>query len=228
MIVIKSSESLYVNLSYSFYSFRESPIKLEANANSKFDTWTYKTKLMENIELFAKDHFPDIKRRKEITLALNVCTEISIEQKIGARIVRRSLENNKNTKLFKFNNQVLKGFAITWYKQTVVHYVDFNKTGTFCFFLLSNNLILIHKLLFFKKGPSGVSLLKKLLSNKNLIVNITDAKLSYKIISQCCNIKSVCKFRDPFVADWLINGQQKNSLNNLVICIHCTFIHVSV
>ncbi|XP_003248103.1 DNA polymerase theta isoform X1 [Acyrthosiphon pisum] len=172
---------------------KESPIKPDANTNSKFDTWAYKTKLMENIDLFARDHFPDIKRRKEISLALNVCTEINIEQKIGARIVRRSLENNKNTKLFKFNNQVLKGFAITWYKQSVVHYVDFNKTG-----------------------PSGVSLLKKLLSNKNLIVNITDAKLNYKIISQCCNIKPVCKFRDPFVADWLINGQPKNSLNNLV------------
>lgn len=99
--------------------------------------------------MFAKDHFPDIKRRKEITLALNVCTEINIEQKIGARIVRRSLENDKNTYLFKYNNQVLKGFAITWYKQTVVHYVDFNKTGTFCFFLLSKNFKLIKELLYF-------------------------------------------------------------------------------
>lgn len=67
---------------------------------------------------------------------------------------------------------------------------------------------------------SGVSLLKKLLSNKNLIVNIPDAKLSYKIISKCCNIDPVCKFRDPFIADWLINGQQKNMLENLVIFIH--------
>jgi len=88
---------------------------------------------MENIDLFARDHFPDIKRRKEITLALNVCKEINTEQKIGARIVRRSLENNKNTNIFKFDDQVLKGFAITWYKQTVVHYVDFNKIGTFIF-----------------------------------------------------------------------------------------------
>ncbi|XP_025201896.1 DNA polymerase theta isoform X2 [Melanaphis sacchari] len=172
---------------------KESPIKSNANANSKFDTLAYKTKLMENIDLFARDHFPDIKRRKEITLALNVSKEINTEHKIGARIVRRSLGNNKNTKLSKFNDQVLNGFAITWYKQTVVHYVDFNKTG-----------------------QSGLSLLKKLLSNKNLTVNITDAKLSYKIISQCCNINPVCKFRDPFVADWLINGQQKNSLDNLI------------
>jgi len=116
-----------------FYSSRESPIKPDANTNSKFDTWAYKTKLTENIDLFARDHFPDIKRRKEISLALNLCTEINIEQKIGARIVRRSLENNKNTKLLKFNNQVLKGFAITWYKQTVVHLVDFNKTGMYFF-----------------------------------------------------------------------------------------------
>ncbi|KAE9543083.1 hypothetical protein AGLY_002994 [Aphis glycines] len=172
---------------------KESPIKPNVNANSKLDTWAYKTKLMENIDLFARDHFPDIKHRKEITLALNVSKEISTEQKIGARIVRRSLENNRSAKLFKFNDQVLNGFAITWYKQTVVHYVDFNKIGL-----------------------SGLSLLKKLLSNKNLTVNITDAKLSYKIISQCCNINPVCKFRDPFVADWLINGQQKNSLDNLV------------
>lgn len=124
--------SIYIFLIISYF-FRESPIKPDANTNSKFDTWAYKTKLMENIDLFARDHFPDIKRRKEISLALNVCTEINIEQKIGARIVRRSLENNKNTKLFKFNNEVLKGFAITWYKQTVVHYVDFNKTGMFLF-----------------------------------------------------------------------------------------------
>lgn len=46
---------------------------------------------------------------------------------------------------------------------------------------------------------------------------MSDAKSNYKIISQCCNINPVCKFRDPFVADWLINGQQKNSLENLVI-----------
>lgn len=75
-------------------------------------------------------------------------------------------------------------------------------------------------LYFFLIGLSGLSLLKKLLSNKNLTVNITDAKLSYKIISQCCNINPVCKFRDPFVADWLINGQQKNSLDNLVIYVY--------
>lgn len=117
-----------------YYFFRESPIKPDANANSKFDTWAYKTKLMENIDLFARDHFRDIKHRKEISLALNACTEMNAEQKIGARIIRRSLENNKNTKLYKFNNQVLKGFAITWYKQTVVHYVDFNKTGMFFFY----------------------------------------------------------------------------------------------
>lgn len=75
-------------------------------------------------------------------------------------------------------------------------------------------------LYFFLIGLSGLSLLKKLLSNKNLTVNIIDAKLSYKIISQCCNINPVCKFRDPFVADWLINGQQKNSLDNLVIYVY--------
>lgn len=67
---------------------------------------------------------------------------------------------------------------------------------------------------------SGITLLKKLVSNKNLTVNITDAKSSYKMISQCCKINPVCKFRDPFVADWLINGQHKNSLENLVICMH--------
>lgn len=78
---------------------------------------------------------------------------------------------------------------------------------------------------FFLIGLSGLSLLKKLLSNKNLTVNITDAKLSYKIISQCCNINPVCKFRDPFVADWLINGQQKNSLDNLVIFMYTTIYY---
>lgn len=89
---------------------------------------------MDSTDLFARDHFPDIKRRKEITLALNVSKEINTEQKIGARVVRRSLENNKSTTLFKFDDQVLKGFAITWYKQTVVHYVDLNKTGMFSFY----------------------------------------------------------------------------------------------
>lgn len=77
----------------------------------------------------------------------------------------------------------------------------------------------MHNSMYFCVGLSGVSLLKKLLVNTNLIVNIPDAKSSYKVISQCCNIKPVCKFRDPFVADWLINGQQKNSLENLVICV---------
>lgn len=62
-----------------------------------------------------------------------------------------------------------------------------------------------------------MSLLKKLLLNKNLTVNLAETKSNYKIISKCCNINPVCKFRDPFVAVWLINGQQKNSLENLVI-----------
>lgn len=85
---------------------------------------------MESTDLFARDHFPDIKRRKEITLALNVCKEINTEQKIGAKVVRRSLENNKIMNL-TFNDQVLKGFAITWNKQTVVHYINFNQIGMF-------------------------------------------------------------------------------------------------
>lgn len=189
-------------------------MKSDVNVKSlKLDSWTYKTKLIESIDMFAQEHFPDIKRRKEITLAMNICKEMSNEQKIGARIVRRSLENNINTNFLKFENQVLKGFAITWYKQPVIHYVDFNKIGKF-----------FHKSLFLKMitiifciGVSAVSLLKRLLCNKNLIVNIIDAKLCYKIIFQCCNIVPLCKFRDPFVADWLINGQQKNTLENLVI-----------
>ncbi|VVC24751.1 Hypothetical protein CINCED_3A009416 [Cinara cedri] len=172
---------------------KESPLKPDKNANSiKFDTWAYKTKIIESIESFAREHFSDIRRRKEITIALNLCKETNIEQKIGAKAVRRSLEN-KNKNVFKFNDQVLKGFAITWHKQIVVQYANFNIVG-----------------------PSGISLLKKLISNKNLIVNITDAKLNYKIISHFCKIKPVCKFRDPFVADWLINGQHKNSLKNLI------------
>lgn len=81
--------------------------------------------------MFAQNHFADINRRKEITLALNVCKEINTEQKIGARIVRRSLENNGSSNSLKFDDQVLKGFAITWYKQTVVHYVNFNQIGMF-------------------------------------------------------------------------------------------------
>lgn len=81
--------------------------------------------------MFAQNHFADINRRKEITLALNLCKEINTEQKIGARVVRRSLENNGSTSLLKCNDQVLKGFAITWYKQTVVHYVNFNQIGMF-------------------------------------------------------------------------------------------------
>lgn len=109
--------------------FRESPLKPDKNANSiKSDTWAYKTKIIESIDLFARDNFSDIKCRKEISLALNICKETNTEQKIGAKAVRRSLENN-NTNLFKFNNQELKGFAITWYKQTVVHYINFNKIG---------------------------------------------------------------------------------------------------
>lgn len=189
-------------------------MKFNANSkSSKADCWTYKTKLMESTDMFAQEHFPDIKRRKEITLALNICKEMNKEQKIGARIVRRSLENNKNTNLLKYGDQVLKGFAITWHKQPVVHYVDFNKIGKF----FHNSLCMKIVTNIFCIGPSAVSLLKRLLCNKNLIVNIIDAKLFYKIIFQCCNIVPLCKFRDPFVADWLINGQQKNTLENLVI-----------
>lgn len=189
-------------------------MKSDANIKSlKFDSWTYKTKLMESTDIFAQEHFPDIKHRKEITLALNICKEVSKEQKIGARIVRRSLENIKNTNLLKFDDRVLKGFAITWYKQPVVHYVDFNKIGEFYHYNLSMEIVTIICCI----GPSAVSLLKRLLCNKNLIVNIIDAKLCYKIIFRCCNIVPLCKFRDPFVADWLINGQQKNTFENLVI-----------
>ncbi|XP_025417440.1 DNA polymerase theta-like isoform X2 [Sipha flava] len=173
---------------------KDSPLKPDSNANSiKCNSWAYKTKLVESTNSFSQEHFPDIKRRKEITLSLSVCQEVNNKQKIGARIVRRSLENSNSTNLLKFDDQVLKGFAITWNKQNVIHYIDFDKIG-----------------------PSAVSLLKKLLYNKNLTVNIIDAKSNYKIISQCCNIKPLCKFRDPFVADWLINGQQRNSLENLI------------
>lgn len=113
-------------------------MKSDANANSiKFDTWAYKTKIVENMNLFTQEHFPDIKRRKEITLALNICKEINTEQKIGSRIVRKSLENNKFIDSFKYNGQVLKGFAITWYKQTVVHYVDFSKVGMYFLYFSS-------------------------------------------------------------------------------------------
>lgn len=99
-----------------------------------FDTWAYKNEIVNSVDLFIKDHFSDIKHRKEITLALNISKEINTEQKIGARVVRKSL-NTYGTNLFKFDNQVLKGFAITWYKQNVVHYVDFNKIGMFYFFI---------------------------------------------------------------------------------------------
>lgn len=51
------------------------------------------------------------------------------EQKIGAKVVRRSLENNEIMNSLKFDDQVLKGFAITWSKQTVVHYVNFSQIG---------------------------------------------------------------------------------------------------
>jgi len=187
-------------------------MKSDKNANLiKFDSWAYKTKLIETIDLFAQDHFPDIKRRKEITLALNVCKEINTEQRIGAK-VRRSLNSNQEKNVLKFDDQVLKGFAITWYKQTVVHYADFNKIGMF--FMCQN--IALYDILSNFLGLSGVNLLKKLLCNKNLTVNIIDAKLNYKIIFQCCNINPVCKFRDPFVADWLINGRKINTTENLV------------
>lgn len=113
-----------------FY-FRESPLKSEANANSlQIDSWAYKTQFIENIDLFVRAHFLEIKRKKEITLALNVCKEINVEQKIGAKVVKRNLEYNQITNSLKFDDQVLRGFAITWHKQTVVHYVDFNKIGT--------------------------------------------------------------------------------------------------
>lgn len=97
----------------------------------KVNTWAFKTKSIDSIDLFAQDHFLEIKRKKEVTLALSVCKDVNIEQKIGAKVVRRSLENIKKTNLFKFDNQVLRGFAITWHKQMIVHYVDFNKTGMF-------------------------------------------------------------------------------------------------
>lgn len=114
------------------YYFRDSPLKPDSNANSiKCNTWAYKTKLVESTFLFSQEYFPDIKRRKEITLSLNVSKAINTEQKIGARIVRRSLENNNSTNLLKFDDQVLKGFAITWYKQVVVHYIDIDKIGMF-------------------------------------------------------------------------------------------------
>lgn len=89
---------------------------------------------MESTDLFARDHFSDIKRRKEITLALDVCKEINTEKKIGARVVGRSLDNNRGKNVFKFDDQILKGFAITWYKQTVVHYVNLNKIGMLTFY----------------------------------------------------------------------------------------------
>lgn len=95
---------------------------------------------MESTDSFARDHFSDIKCRKEITLALDICKVINTEQKIGARVVRRSLENNKETNLFKFDDRVLKGFAVTWYKQTVVHYVNLNKIGMLSLYC---NLVLI-------------------------------------------------------------------------------------
>lgn len=115
-----------------FVIFRESPLKPDTNTNSiKFNTWAYKTKVVENMDLFAQHHFPDIKRRKEITLALNVCKEFNTEQKIGAKVVRRNLVNYKDTNVFKFEDRVLKGFAITWYKQNVVHYVNLNTIGMF-------------------------------------------------------------------------------------------------
>lgn len=105
---------------------------MDKNTNSSnINTWAYKTKLMDNINSFARDYFPDIKRKKEITLAFNVCKQINNEQKIGAKIVKRSLENKRNTNSLKFDDQVLRGFAVTWYKQTVVHYVDFDKIGMF-------------------------------------------------------------------------------------------------
>lgn len=111
--------------------FRDSPLKLDKNSNSiKLNSWAYKTKVIESIDLFARDHFSDIKRRKEITLALDICKDTNSEQKIGAKALRRSLEN-KNINLCKFNNQVLKGFAITWHKQIVVHYVNLYKLGMY-------------------------------------------------------------------------------------------------
>jgi len=88
---------------------------------------------VENVDLFARDNFPDIKHRKEISLALNVV--INTEQKIGAKVVRRSLENYKGTNVFQFNNRILKGFAITWYKQSVVHYINLNTIGMFLSYL---------------------------------------------------------------------------------------------
>lgn len=103
---------------------------MDTNTNSlKIDTWAYKTKLVDNTNLFARDHFPDIKRKKEITLTLNICKQINNEQKIGAKIVRRSLEDKRDTNSLKFDDHVLRGFAVTWNKQTVVHYVDFDKIG---------------------------------------------------------------------------------------------------
>lgn len=119
------------------YCFRDSPLKPDSNANSiKCNTWAYKTKLVECMNLFSQEHFPEIKRRKEITLSLNVCQVINNEQKIGARIVRRSLENSSSTNLLKFDDQVLKGFAITWYKQAVIHYIDIDKIGMFTLYFL--------------------------------------------------------------------------------------------
>lgn len=113
--------------------FRESPLKLDKNSNSiKLNSWAYKTKLTESIDLFARDHFSDIKHRREITLALDICKDTNSEQKIGAKALRLSLEN-KNKNLCKFNNQVLKGFAITWHKQTVVHYINLYKLGMYSF-----------------------------------------------------------------------------------------------
>lgn len=118
------------------YYYRDSPLKPDSNANSiKCNTWAYKTKLVESINLFSQEHFPDIKRRKELSLSLNVCKVINAEQKIGSRIVRRSLESSCSTNLLKFDDQVLKGFAITWYKQAVVHYIDIDKIGIFTLYL---------------------------------------------------------------------------------------------
>ncbi|XP_050442500.1 DNA polymerase theta [Adelges cooleyi] len=172
---------------------KESPMKPDANANSiRFDNWAYKTKVIENTDLFAKDFFPEIRQRKEVTLSLNICKVTNVENRIGPRVVRRNLEQDKISS-YTYDNQVFRGFAITWYKQRVVHYADLNKIG-----------------------PSGVSLLRKLLTNKNLTINMYDAKSSYKMISQLCDINAVCKFRDPSVADWLISGQPKNSLDSLI------------
>jgi hypothetical protein len=51
--------------------------------------------------------------------------------------VRRSLENSNSTNLLKFDDQVLKGFAITWNKQNVIHYIDFDKIGMFSLYFLA-------------------------------------------------------------------------------------------